>query len=88
MTQQSDSSQPKFTAADLSWNPYELAIPENVLKVQADVINVNEGWVDPSEFSEEYNTLLNNYYRFNAFRQDSKSKNIVNRDRETLGIVG
>jgi len=68
-------------------NPFALEIPADVLKLQTDVCNVVEGRVDIKTFEPEYQDKIKNYYRFVAHRQNSKSKNIVNRANDTLDLM-
>jgi len=75
---------PEFTQIT---NPFALEIPEDVLQLQTDVCNVEEGRIELSTFDEEYQEKIKNYYRFTAHMQDSKSKNIVKRTTDTLDIV-
>ena len=70
-----------------SSNPFALPIPEDVLKLQTDVCNVVEGRVDIKTFDPEYQKKIKDYYRFVGHRQNSKSKNIVKRNNDTLDIV-
>jgi len=74
----------EFTQAT---NPYALEIPEDVLRLQTDVCNVFEGRVDIKTFDPPYQEKIKNYYRFEAHRQNSKSKNIVPRTKDTLDII-
>ncbi|TRZ80305.1 hypothetical protein D4R86_04490 [bacterium] len=70
-----------------SSNPFALEIPPDVLKLQTDVCNVVEGRVDIYTFEPEYQEKIKNYYRFTAHRQNSKSKNIVKRNNDTLDLL-
>lgn len=78
---------PKLPEFDQSSNPFALEIPEDVLRLQTDVCDVEEGRVDIHTFEPEYQKKIKNYYRFTAHRQNSKSKNIVKRTNDTLDII-
>jgi hypothetical protein len=62
-------------------------IPDDVLQLQADAINVLEGVVPISSFDPEYQKKIKSYYRFSAFRQNSKQQNSAKRTRNTLEII-
>ena len=75
---------PEFTQAT---NPFATPIPEDVLRLQTDVCDVEEGRVDINTFEPEYQEKIKNYYRFEGHRQNSKSKNIAQRTNDTLDII-
>ena len=77
----------KFTAKDIVENPFCFPDPEDERQLQADCINVVEGWVALDTYPPDYQQKIKDYYRFTARRQNSKSKNIVKRTNETLDIV-
>lgn len=75
---------PEFTQAT---NPFCTPIPEDVLRLQTDTVNVMEGRVSLYSFSIDYQKKIRDYYRFVGHRQNSKSHNIVPRTRNTLDII-
>ena len=77
----------KFTADDITMNPFPFAVPEDVRQLQADCLNVFEGWVELDTFEPDYQKKILDYYRFYGRQQNSKSKNLVNRTNDTLDIV-
>ena len=80
-------SLPPLPEFDQSTNPFALPIPDDVLQLQTDTVNVMENRVPLSSFPPEYQKKIKNYYRFTGHRQNSKSHNIVKRTRDTLDII-
>ena len=78
---------PPLTPEDINGNPFAFVIPEDVLQLQADTLNVLEGRVDINTFDVDYQKKMKNYYRFSAIIQNSKSHNIAMRTPDTLDIV-
>lgn len=76
-----------LTKDDLQSTHFPLPVPEDVLQLQADTINVLEGKVEIESFPLDYQKKIRSYYRFSAVRQNSKSNNIAHRTCETLDIV-
>jgi hypothetical protein len=64
-----------------------LPIPQDVLQLQVDTLNVLEGRVDISEFSPDYQEQIKEYYRFSATRMRTDDSKIAKRTRSTLDIV-
>ena len=80
-------SLPLITKEDVRSTQFPLITPDDVLQLQADVINVINGHVDINSFSVEYQKKIRDYYRFDATRQNSKSHNIAFRTNDTLDIT-
>jgi len=53
-----------LTAEEVSYPNYPLPIPEETLQLQADVGNVVEGRVPLSEYPEDHQKRIKDYYRF------------------------
>jgi hypothetical protein len=84
--QQQDSGQP-LTKDELDYNPYALEIPEDVLQLQVDTINVLEGRVEITTFPLEYQEKIKNFWRFAATVLNSKSKGIAKMTVNTLDLI-
>jgi len=78
---------PPLIPKDISYNPFALEIPPDVLQLQADALNVVEGRVSITDFDPEYQEKIKNYYRFAAIKQTSRSHNIAQRTINTLEII-
>ena len=61
--------------------------PEDVHQLQVDVINVFEGRVELSSFSDEYQEKIKNYYRFSATKYLTNDPVMANRTKNTLDIL-
>jgi hypothetical protein len=78
---------PPLDADDLSYNPFSFEIPEDVIDLQKDALNVLEKRVELSSFSPERQIQIRHYYRYSPIAQNSKSNNIARKTRNTLEIV-
>ena len=78
---------PPLTPDDLEDDTNIFPIPEDVLQLQTDVLNVEQGRVDINTFSLDYQQKIKSYYRFSATRQNSNSDNIAKRTNDTLDII-
>jgi len=76
-----------LTVDDIDYNPFPLIIPEDVLQLQADALNVLENRVPITDFSPERQEKIKRYYQFSATRQNSKSNNIARRTVDTLDLL-
>lgn len=76
-----------LTKDDLAHNVFSLEIPADVLELQADSLNVEEGRVDLSSFDEERQQKIKDYYRFTARMHNSKSHHIAQRSKDTLDLL-
>lgn len=82
------SPHPLVTSSDLLTHPrFPIPIPEDVLELQADVVNVFAGLVDISTFSEERQKKIKDYYKFAAVRITTNSNLIAARTNDTLDLV-
>lgn len=61
--------------------------PEDIFQLQIDVINVLEGKVELSSFSEEYQKKIKDYYRFSGTVHLSKYPVIAKRTNDTLDLI-
>ena len=76
-----------LTVDQLSYNPYPLEIPEEVLQLETDTINVLEGRVAIGVFAPDYQEKIKNFYRFSATRVTSKMKAIAKMTHSTLDLI-
>ena len=76
-----------LTTDDLLDGESVLVIPDDVLQLQADTLNVYEGRVAIETFSEEYQEKIKNYYRFSATRYNESNPIVAKRTTDTLDIV-
>ena len=75
-----------ITKADID-NPYPFRIPDDVLQLQADALNVEEGRIDIDTFPPEYQEKIKNFYRFSATRHMSNDGTIAKMTRSTLDLI-
>jgi len=61
--------------------------PEDILRLQVDVINVFEGRVDIASFDPAYQERIKNYYKFSATQHLSSQPVIAKRTTDTLDLV-
>lgn len=86
--QQSSDPKALITVDDLRDDANYLVIPEDTLQLQADTLNVLEGRLDISSFSQERQQQITNYYRFSAeFQNKYSPQKPANRIRETLDLI-
>ena len=78
---------PPLTLEDISYNPFELPIPEWILLLQVDTLNALEGRLPMDSFTPERQEEIKTYYRFCAIRQTSRSHNVAQRTGDTMDIV-
>jgi hypothetical protein len=78
---------PPLTPEDIDYDPFPIAIPPDILQLQADTLNVLEGRVPITSFTSEYQDRIKDYYRYAAVLQTSKSHNIAQRTPDTLDIL-
>jgi len=78
---------PIWTPANLTQAPFPFALTEYEKKLQADVLNVEEGRVEIDSFDPDRQELIKNYYRFGAHFQVSKYSKPLKRIRSTLELV-
>lgn len=72
---------------DVRSTQFPLEEDEDVLQLQADVLNVLEGRVDINTFPADCQNKIKDYWRFAAIRQNSKSNNVARRTGDTIDIV-
>ena len=87
MANQSQTSKTPLTKEDLNDDLNFLPIPDDVLQLQVDMLNVVEGRVDISTFSEDYQQKILNYYRYSATRLRTDQDKIAKRTNDTMDIV-
>ena len=61
--------------------------PDDILQLQADVINVLEGRVNITTFPVAYQKRIKSYYQFSATPYTTNSNVFAKRTRNTLDIV-
>ena len=66
-------SRPPLTKADLMDDQNVLPIPDDILQLQVDTLNVYQGLVPMESFDAEYQTRIMNYYRFSATRMNTNN---------------
>jgi len=64
-----------------------LGVPDDVLQLRLDAVNVLEGRIDIDTFDEPYQQKIKDYYRYSATRYASKYCIVVKRNRNTLDAV-
>lgn len=86
--QQSSDPKALITVDDLIDYANYLVIPEYTLQLQVDTLNVLEGRLDISSFSQERQQQIKDYYRFSAdFQNKYSPQKPANRIRETLDLI-
>ena len=78
---------PPLTPENLDDDVTIFPIPSDVLQLQVDVLNVEQGRVNINTFPPDYQQKIKNYYRFSATRQNSRSENIAKRTNDTLDVI-
>lgn len=78
---------PPLTITDLDDDTNYLPIPQDVLQLQVDTLNVLEGRVALSTFSQEYQQKMMDYYRFSANRQNTCSPKVAKMTWNTLDLI-
>ena len=63
------------------------APPDDILQLQADVINVLEGRVDITTFPIAYQKRIKSYYQFSATPYTTNSNVVAKRTRSTLDVI-
>lgn len=87
LLQDSNLSAP-ITVADLVDDANYLIIPADTLQLQADTINVLEGRLPITSFSEARQVQIMNYYRFSADFQNRRSpQKPAKRTVDTLDLI-
>jgi len=77
-----------ITIADLIDDANYLEIPTDTLQLQADTVNVLEGRLPISNFSQERQQQIMNYYRFSADFQNPRSpQKPAKMMRDTLDLI-
>jgi hypothetical protein len=76
-----------LTEEDLNDDLNVLPIPDDVLQLQVDALNVLENRVDINDFPEDYQEKIKEYYRFSATRMTTDNSKIAKRTVDTLDIV-
>jgi hypothetical protein len=77
-----------FSPQEIGRNNKEVPIvPDDVLQLATDSINVEEGRVLLSSFDPEYQKLIRNFYRFSCTRYTSAELKVAKRTLDTLDIV-
>lgn len=76
-----------ITPEEISDTPFALAVPPDILQLQADTINVLEGAIDIKSFPLEYQNKIRNFYRFSADQFTSTQNLKIARDRTTGDIL-
>ena len=80
-------SPPPLTISDLMDGLNYLPIPEDILQLQVDTLNVYEGRVSIDTFPLEYQQRIIGYYRFSATRYNTATGKVAARTEETLDIL-
>lgn len=76
-----------LTKEDLDDGLNFLPIPDDILQLQVDTLNVMEGRVDLSSFSPEYQQKIKDYYRFSAHKTNTSNYRVASRTFHTMEIV-
>ena len=76
-----------YTIADLLDDANYLPIPNDILQLQVDCLNVLENRVQIETFEPEYQQQILNYYRFSATRSNSDQYRIAKRTSDTFDII-
>jgi len=77
-----------ITVDDLKDDANYLPIPDDILQLQADVVNVIESRVPLSTFSPERQQQITDYYRFSADFQNRRSpQKPAKRTTDTLDLI-
>ena len=77
-----------YTIADLKDDINYLEIPETVLQLQVDALNVLENRVSIDSFTPERQQTIKDYYRFSATQHNDRSQNkIAKRIMNTLELI-
>lgn len=84
-TASSDSAQNQpYTIADLQDGKSCLSVPLDVLQLQVDCLNVEEGRVSILSFSPERRQQIKDYYRFSATSVNSNTTKVAQRIRDSF----
>jgi len=75
----------KMSEVPTDTNPH--CPPDDIWQLQVDVINVLEGRVDISTFSEDYQSKIKHYYQFSGSPHLSKYPVVAKRTSDTLDLV-
>jgi hypothetical protein len=78
---------PLLTIEDLNDDLNYLPIPQDILQLQVDTLNVYENRISIDTFPPEYQQRIMGYYRFSATRYNSDTGKIAARTEETLDIL-
>jgi len=76
-----------FTAEDMIDTSFALIVSEDILQLQADVINVEQNRISLDTFPPDRQERIKRFYRFSATFQTSKSENIAKRTNDTLDLI-
>ena len=76
-----------YTIADLLDDTNYLPIPQNILQLQVDCLNVLENRVQIETFDPEYQQQILNYYRFSATRANSDQYRVAKRTTDTFDLI-
>ncbi len=69
------------------YTPYPFPTPPDVLQLQVDTINVEEGRVNINSFPPDYQEKIKNFYRFSATRYESNDGTIAKMTADTLDLI-
>lgn len=81
-----NNSRQLITKAEMD-NPYPFRIADDVLQLQADTLNVEEGRIDINTFPSEYQDKIRNSYRFSATKHMSNDETIAKMTPDTLDLI-
>ena len=75
------------TGSEFNSFPSYLQVPEDILQLEADTVNVLEGTVPLSSFPKAYQKKIRNFYRFSADRFRSYQNINIAKEPNTLDIL-
>jgi len=67
--------------------PYPFPTPPDILQLEVDAANVEEGRVDISTFPPDYQQRIKDFYRFSATRHMSNDGTIAKMTNDTLDLI-
>ena len=82
-----NSTRTPLTKQDLKDDLNYLPISEDELQLQVDALNVYQGLVGLETFSEDYQVIIKNYYRFSATRMNTSTSKPAPRTTTTLDLL-
>ena len=64
-----------------------LGVPDDIVQLRLDAVNVLEGRVDINTFDEDYQKKIKDYYKYSALRYGSRKGAVAKRTPNTLDII-